>query len=475
MYSLKNGWIGAKTSLENNQQEDKTTKLLTGFSQKYNAYEVFTGVGDSTAIFTEVGYKYRTNDSLNNGVLNRVNNSNTYYLKSRLLNSPQSKLSLHANYRTLYHEDDTIENEEALNSRLLYSQSFFKQFLQFNTAFEVNSGVVPEQDFTYIAVDEGQGYYTWIDYNGNGVQELNEFEVAQFQDQANFVKILLPNQVFIKTQQNKLSTSLHINPKSWVDSDNGFKKVLSHFSNQTSLLIDKKTKRDGAFKFNIFKQESDDLRTINSSFKNTFYFNRGKQRYSTSYTYLQNRSRNILSIGFQENNSKNQQLLFIHKALNTWLFELRNNIGSTHNASENFSANNYKLEHWNVSPKISYLASANTKLDLFYKYSVQENRIGALETLNQQRMGVSFSIAKKDKISLNGEFNYYINDFTGTSFSPVAYRMLEGLEKGENLTWNAFVQKRITKFLDLNISYFGRKGETSKTIHNGTIQLKAFF
>jgi hypothetical protein len=182
-----------------------------------------------------------------------------------------------------------------------------------------------------------------------------------------------------------------------------------------------------------------------------------------------------LSIGFQENKSKNQQLLFMHKVLNTWLFELRNNIGTTDNASENFSANNYELSHWSINPKISFLASANTKLDAFYKYSVQENSLGALETVDQQRMGVSFSVAKKDKISLNGEFNYYINDFTGSSFSPVAYQMLEGLEKGRNMTWNAFVQKRITKFLDLNISYFGRKGETSKTIHNGNIQLKAFF
>ena len=128
------------------------------------------------------------------------------------------------------YEDEAVQDEKSLNSRILYNQGFFDQFLNLNTVFEVNSGVVPQQDFTYVAVDEGQGYYTWIDYNENGIQELNEFEIAQFQDQANFVKILLPNQVFIKTQQNKWSTSLHINPKSWIDSDNGFKKVLSNFS-----------------------------------------------------------------------------------------------------------------------------------------------------------------------------------------------------------------------------------------------------
>ena len=384
-------------------------------------------------------------------------------------------MSLHANYRELTYEDEAIQNEKSLNGRVLYNQRFFDQFLSLNTAFEVNSGVVPQQDFTFVEVDEGQGYYTWIDYNENGIQELNEFEIAQFQDQANFVKILLPNQVFIKTEQNKWSTSLTINPKSWIDSDNGFKKVLSHFFNQTSYLIDKKTKREDTFDFNLFKEEDDKLLTINSSFKNTLFFNRGKQDFSTSYTYLQNRNRNILSIGFQENNTTNNQLLFIHKFYTSWLLEFRNNLGENKNESENFSTNNYELKSWSTNPKISFLASTNTKLDAFFEYSVQENNIGDFETLKQQRMGVSFSVAKKDKVSLNGEFNYYINDFTGNSFSPVAYQMLEGLEKGKNLTWNVFAQKRITKFLDLNFTYFGRKSETSKTIHTGNIQLKAFF
>ena len=475
LYQLKRGWIGGKTSLENNQQKDKTTQLLTGTSQKYNTYESFVGIGDSTAVFAEVGYKFRVNDSLKNGYLNRVNSSNTYYLKSRLLNTKKTKLSVHANYRSLSFEDANMPNENALNSRVLYNQSILKQFMQLNTAFEVNSGVVPEQDFTYVEVDEGQGYYTWNDYNGNGIQELNEFEVAQFQDQANFIKILLPNQVFIKTQQNKLSASLTLNPGLWNTASNGFVKVLSKFYNQTSVLIDKKTTRKNNFTFNLFEKEDESLRTMNYNFKNSLFFNRGKQHYTTSYTFLKNRNRNILSIGYLENITTNQQLLFIHKLFNSWLIEFRNNLGSIQNTSENFSSNNYDLATWSTYPKISFLATTNTKFDAFYKYAVQENHIGALETLYQQRMGVAFSVANKDKISLNGEFNYYINDFTGNSFSPVAYQMLEGLENGKNMTWTIFAQKRITKFLDLNLSYFGRKGESSKTIHNGNIQLKAFF
>ena len=52
---------------------------------------------------------------------------------------------------------------------------------------------------------------------------------------------------------------------------------------------------------------------------------------------------------------------------------------------------------------------------------------------------------------------------------------MEGLQVGSNYTWSFTAQKKLTKFLDLNLSYFGRKSENSNSIHNGTIQLRAIF
>ena len=47
---------------------------------------------------------------------------------------------------------------------------------------------------------------------------------------------------------------------------------------------------------------------LNNSIRNVLFYNRGKQRYTTSYTFLTNTSRNLLSIGFQENKVINHQL-----------------------------------------------------------------------------------------------------------------------------------------------------------------------
>src|SRR5690606_27479664 len=97
----------------------------------------------------------------------------------KLIQNNNTNLAFYANYRTLKNEDDTIADERSINSRIQYNQHLFKQLLQWNTLFETNSGAFPQQDFTYVEVEAGQGNYTWIDYNNNGIQELEEFEIAQ--------------------------------------------------------------------------------------------------------------------------------------------------------------------------------------------------------------------------------------------------------------------------------------------------------
>ena len=84
-------------------------------------------------------------------------------------------------------------------------------------------------------------------------------------------------------------------------------------------------------------------------------------------------------------------------------------------------------------------------------------------------------LTQNQKAAISAELNYFSNKFRGNANNPVAYQMMEGLQPGTNFTWSLIAQKRLTKYLDLNLNYFGRKTETSQTIHTGTVQLKAYF
>ena len=474
-YKFEKNWVGATINLEDNAEKLKATNTFSALSQRFVEYGAFIGRGDSTKVYVELGFLQRQNDSLQFNKIERVNHSNSYYLKSQLIKSEKRNLSVYLNYRTLKYEDNSKEDEPSLNSRILYSDQFFDQLLQITTAYETSSGTIAQQEFTYLQVEPGQGIYMWNDYNANGIQELQEFEVAPYADLAIYVRVFLPNQVFNRTHQNKFSQSVNLNFNQW-QNETGLKKFASHFYNQTSFLIDRKILRNADnFNLNPFSNNEEELVGLNRSFRNSFFYNRGKQKHSTTYSYLVNESQNLLSVGSLSAKNKSHQLQYQHLVQKSWLFNFAGSSSVSESTSENYPSRNFEINSYRVEPKIGYLFSRNASWDIFYEFQQKENQIGAFETLNQTRLGTSFIFNSEKGFSMNGEFSLYNNNFNGDTLSAVAFQMLEGLQPGKNQTWRLLLQKNLTQFLDVNINYQGRNSETSKTIHTGNVQLRAFF
>ena len=474
-YNFKKNWVGTSLRLEDNQEKNKVTNKFSALSQRFLEYGLFAGRGDSTKVFVELGYFNRTNDSLQNGNIQRVNNSQTFALKSKLIQSKKSDLTLFANYRVLDFLDASKKNEPSLNSRMVYNDRFFNQLIQSTTVFETNSGSIPQQEFTYLEVPVGQGVYTWNDYNANGIQELEEFEIAPFVDQGKYIRIFLPNRIYVKTHQNKFSQSIILNPTQWQNAT-GFKKMLSYFYNQTSYLIDRKIENKGDnFDLNPFSKSEENVLGLNSSFRNSLFFNRGKQNHSITYSYILNETINLLSVGSQEAKNSSNQLQYNHLYRKSWLFGMFAKTINTAIVSENFPDRNFDIKGYQLAPKISYLFTKSTSWDLFYELQNKENQIGTMETLLQSRLGTSFTYASQNKLTMNGEISFYQNKYVGNEFSSVGFQMLEGLQKGQNLTWRLLIQKKLTNFLDINLNYQGRKSETSQSIHTGSVELRAYF
>ena len=477
---FKKSWVSVKLNSESNKRKEKLTNALSNLSHKYMESEAYVGVGDTAKVYAEFGYNYRTTDSVQNNKMARINDANTYFFRSKFIQSKNANLSLFVNYRTVNHKNSSEASgakstkEESLNSRLSYRQQLFKNAVTLQTVYETNSGNLPQQEFSYIQVDTGLGFYTWNDYNNNDIQELDEFEVAQFQDEANYVRVLLPTINFVKTYRNKFSQSLTIYPANW-SNQKGIKKVLSHFTNQSFALIDSKKRREGAnFELNPFSID-DDVLSLTFNLKNSLFYNRGKQRYSTTYTYISTKNKNSFSIGDQEQALQSHQLLFNHKIGKFWLFDFKTALTENKSASERFTSRNYTLANTEVNPKISYLYSKNSRLEVLYHFKNKDNQLGDLESLTTHNFGANFIFAKNGNYSINSSVNLVLNTFDGNLNSPVAYQMLEGLQPGTNYTWNLSLQKRITSYLDLNFNYLGRKSETANAIHTGTVQLRASF
>lgn len=76
-YHFKKNWIGGSIRLEDNEEKIKATNQFSALSQRYKEFGAFIGRGDSTKVYTEIGYLQRSNDSLQNGFIQKVSTSHS--------------------------------------------------------------------------------------------------------------------------------------------------------------------------------------------------------------------------------------------------------------------------------------------------------------------------------------------------------------------------------------------------------------
>tara|TARA_R110001632_G_scaffold114733_4_gene226150 strand:- start:13275 stop:16652 length:3378 start_codon:yes stop_codon:yes gene_type:complete len=472
-HHFSKSWIGGFVNIESNDGKIKTTQEAILTNHQFKEYEGYIGIGDTTKVFTKIGFNYRNNDSIRTNAFTEINNRKTYYLDSKIIQTERTNLSLYANYRQT--ENAFAENEKALNSRIIYNQRFFKNFITLGTRYETSSGNVAQQDFIYVEVEAGQGFYTWIDYNNNGIQEFDEFEIAEFQDQANYLRVPLPNLRFIATQSAKINQSITLNASQW-SNKKGIKKLLSHFYNQFFLSINNEQERVGnSFNLNPFRLSEDQQISLNFNFRNSVFYNRGLQKFSTSYTFASAENKQQYLIGSQDTDTQFHQIDFQHKIGKFWLVDLLGKVSENNLGTENFDNRNYQIDALEFQPKISYVLNNDNRFSAFYHYKNKENSLLNFEKLKQQKIGLEYFYAGKEKSQFNVNFTAFFNDFTGNTNSPVGYQMLEGLQEGTNYTWTFLWNQKLNSFLNLNLNYRGRKSQNSKTIHTGSINLRAIF
>ena len=458
------------------EKKESNGQIITNSADFANKlFKIKTGFGNKEKTFVEIGYKKKINDSLVVDILNEVNNYDSYFVNSQIINNKKSKLNVYLNFNRLksYVNDN---EEEYLNTRIIQRQKILKNSFNSDLFFESSAGNLPQQEYTFIEVEPGMGSYKWIDINGNGIQELEEFEIAVFEDEAIFIRVLLPNQIFLRTYQNKLNYSLQTNFSIFQNSNMIFLKILSNISNKFQISLDNKSEFQGKnIILNSLFKGNDDLLAYNIGVKNSFAINRSKDKYSITYTYAENEKKNSYSFGSNEHMSRFNKINVAHKINPSTLFELITNSERKINWSENFSQKNYKIKEDLIKPKLTYFYDENNRINFSYANTSVINLIGDNETLKQQTFGTEMYFNTKKKNGAVVNFNYYNNKFDGENNSVISYTMMNGLKNGENYTWSFTLVKKLNKTLDMNVRYFGRKSPKTPSIHNASFQVRANF
>ncbi len=477
-YWLDASWFGFKSIGEWNRKE-LSADSLSAASYSFLEYQVFQGFGDTNRSFMEFGFLQRFDDSVRVKDLQPFTYAYTFFGRGHWRSPSNGRLSLSTYYRNLQilqPEEQALQR--SLTSRLDYQQAFIKGALRSQTFYESGSGTEPRRSFTYIEVPAGTGTHTHVDYNGNGIRELDEFEIAPSPDLANFVRVFSPNLEFFRTSIVKLGQSLNIQaPRTWQSAQEGYRAWLRKFSLISSYQLERKTLLEGGFnELNPFSQLRDDTLLVseNNAFRQSLFYNRSALGFGADYNFNRSSNRNLLSFGIEERVLNAHRLGLRYAFDQAFVLRYQGNLEDKRNRSGNFASRNFDLQALANTLSLSY--QEGQKLTLTGAYELRdEQSSGADEnSLAAQEFSLNLNYNLASEIAMQGEVAYIRNNFEGDVNSPAAFEMLQAFKPGDNLAISLTLQRTFLKNIVLSLNYSGRFSREAFAIHTGNLQVKAF-
>lgn len=486
-----NNWrLGFRYALEQNNTKYKVADTLIPLSFSFDTYSVYFKSDENAENKNKYAITFFTrSDKYPFGKdFIRGDRSLNLNLQAELIKNPNRRLFVNTTFRKLKVYNSTVSNQkedETILGRAEYVMNEWKGLLTGNILYEVGAGQEQKRDFAYLEVPAGTGAYAWIDYNNDGIQQLNEFEIAVFADQAKFIRIFTPTNEFVKANYITFNYSLNINPRSVLNRSDlkGFKKILSRLNVTTTFQTSRKSISKGDFEFNPFKYGINDtaLIILDTRIPTTLSFNRFSSKWGVDLTNVRINGKSLLTYGYE---SRKQ---------NDWIVKWRWNVNRSFSVNINFKKGqnalytptfgnrNYQLDIYSVEPSLTYIVRTTFRLVGSYRYDNKKNLPlygGQTSVSNSVNLETKYNILQNTSVTGKFTFNNinYKDAANGNvANTTVSYIMLDGLLPGKNFLWSLGLSKRLLNNLELNFQYDGRKAGTARTVHLGRAGITALF
>ncbi len=477
---LKKLIIGIAEETEDNRWRNKLNDSLHLNSFLYNQFEAFLNYGDSADNNFNIKYTRRKDklpyeNSLINSTLGE--DMNFSFQLTKIKNSTLRSSIILRRLTILDTLVSKVQEEKSIISRLEFHSQFIKRVVATTSFYEVGSGLEPIKEYSYIKVTQGDGVYTWNDYNNNEIKELNEFEIANFQDKANYIRIYTPTNKYEKILFNNFNQTLLVNPYVIWQKEKGFKRILSKFSNQFAYRVSQKSRgKNMVSNLNPFYYLVKDslIISLNMAIRNTFSFNKQSSNFGLDYIFQNSADKMLMASGIDNKKYNLNRLQFRIKIMPGVMIYNYLDYGNKIYQSEFFKLKNYHISESSEKIEINYQPVFRTQLKLNYILSIMQNNKGEEESTTHT-LGSELIKSFKNNGNLNARINFIKIDYNAGENSSVAYEMLKGLKKGNNITWYLSYRRNLISGIEISINYEGRSSKDSKVIHIGGIQLRAYF
>jgi len=306
-------------------------------------------------------------------------------------------------------------------------------------------------------VPAGQGYYNWIDYNQNNIQEHGEFEKALLHADAQYLKFYRQGDILIDYFDKHYHLELLLNGNQLVK--NNFLRYFRIYSlveyhykteknqpknHQNFLFLDKKIHSETLFK---------------------------KNKLSFSGTFLSNSYFNIYSNGGETKIIVNKFFLTEYNLTEYIKSAIKLGIKDNQTINEFYILRNYGYQHFFSHQNIHFEESNKLHLSL-------EHQLNYYRTNNQifskiQSLGINTQIMK-NKTSVIFSIDLLKVNFHEKTNTPMAFEILQQNQNGYNLDIELQWKRTIRSDINFLLSYQS-KIHQDVVLQSGIMQISKKF
>lgn len=324
----------------------------------------------------------------------------------------------------------------------------------------------------YLRTGPDRGEYVWVDDNGDGVIQVEEFVPETTPDEGLYVRTFLPSDSLASVTVAQARLRIGLEPAT--DS----RSLPGALSGQTVLEVEERSRtgRRGdvyLLRLGTFRREGTTLNGRVRVRQDLSLF-RSDPRFGVDASFESSRALSELAAGTETRRLDRGQLGVRARAaerLDLAVDAIRERKAT---ASEAFASRRFDLLTTEVGPSLRYrwglTTSARSGVTLAWKNDRRTDRSARIV-----RIPVTVRTGWRQAADVTVRLEYSDVRVEGTAAGLAAWELTDGRGRGRSFLWGATVQWALSGTLRATLAYDGRAPSTGRVVHTGRMELSAVF
>ncbi|HLP17512.1 MAG TPA: hypothetical protein VK470_14710 [Bacteroidota bacterium] len=473
---------------ENEEKKDRVAlnDSVTATSFSFLEYAPKLAMPEWNGLLLSGEMAWRSENAPIGGRLERQSNAFTQTYEAAYKYGASLKASANVIFRTKEYErafQEFFSNQKSVLVRLQSRYMPFNGGLDADVFYEASTERTAKLEKIFYKVRKGEGQYVWTDGNKNGVVDLNDerdFTLNRYDGE--YILLTLSGDSFYPIINLKTSSRLRITPQKFFKQPSSLRdEILSALSAETYFRIEEKSTEQTISKVYFLTPSSllNPATTLLGSqqFQQDLFVFENQPDLNLRLRYAQRKSLGQYSTGMENayNRERSARLRFMLAEQLSGQADFYNREDDAvsavvTNRSRTIATNGGAID-W------SYRPEQNLELGLKFETSASEDvlpkqPVDAAFNSQSVRTTVSFQGKGQARVELAREEIILQN---AAADYALPYELTSGRDPGKTYLWNASVEYKLGKNMQLSGQYNGRTVNARPPIHAGKLEVRAYF